>query len=312
VSEFGVTLGLESPFLWVLVVSSIAFAYSFYKHQLNSQKPMLPPHVLGHSTVQLLSILSFLSGLMLFILVFYMPLLLQAGFSLSPKISGSLVTPILVGITIGSIVNGQLIIRLEKTRYIYCAGILLLVVGLLMLTHASRESSHVYILAAFAFCGLGFGFQIPNLTLQMQSAVSRADLGSASALVQTLRTVGSMFGASVGGFIVNISFAHSVVAYLNSSGVSDSRIAHLFSNPQILIREGDRTQLQQITFELGKNSAELLDHARLYLIQGIEHALWFSIAIAIIAIYLSLKLPNIHQLKSITRDSLAETPNDYL
>ena len=311
-SELGAALGFMSPTLWALVVSSLVLAYLFYRHQLQTQRPIMPSHLLGHSTVQLLSVLSFLSGLMLFILVFYMPLLLQAGLSLSPKISGGMVTPILVGITVGSIINGRLIMRIHHTRYVYIGGIVSLLLGLLMLTQANQETARLYLLFAFTCCGLGFGFQIPNLTLQMQSAVAKADLGSSSALVQTLRTVGSMFGASIGGLVVNLSFNHAVTKHLSNIGISDARVAQLFQNPQILIRQGDQVQLRDLASQVGLDANQLIEQARLYLINGIHHALWLAIGIAVMAMYASMKLPNITHGSDLTRDSLAETPDDYL
>ena len=311
-SEWGSSMGFFNPMLWVLIASSLILAYLFYRHQLQSQQPILPPHLLAHSTVQLLSILSFLSGLMLFILVFYMPLLLQAGLSLSPKKAGGMVTPILLGITIGSIINGRIIMRIERTRYVYCAGVFGLLLGLVMLTQADQETARIYLLIAFSCCGLGFGFQIPNLTLQMQSAVARADLGSSSALVQTLRTVGSMFGASVGGLVVNLSFNRAITSHLNQLGIVDSRVASLFETPQILIRAGDQLQLTQLASSIGLNAAQLIEQARLYLINGIHHALWLAIAIAVIAIYVGLKLPNISAVETLVTDTLAETADDFL
>ena len=311
-SELGASLGFLNPTLWALMAASLIFAYLFYRHQIQSQQPILPPHLLEHATVQLLSILSFLSGLMLFILVFYMPLLLQAGLSLSPKTAGGMVTPILFGITVGSIINGRVIMRIKRTRYVYCAGVACLLGGLFMLTQAGQETASIYLLTAFSLCGFGFGFQIPNLTLQMQSAVARADLGSSSALVQTLRTVGSMFGASIGGLVVNLSFNHAISAHLNQLGISDSRVSSLFQTPQILIRVSDQLQLQALAASLHLNAAELIEQGRLYLINGIHLALWLASGIAIVAIYVGLKLPNITNPHANVSDTLAETSDDYL
>jgi len=311
-SELGASLGFLNPMLWGLILSSVLFAYLFYRHQIQSQRPIMPPHLLEHSTVQLLSVLSFLSGVMLFILVFYMPLLLQAGFSLSPKASGVIVTPILVGITIGSIINGRILVRIKHTRFIYSAGVLLLIVGLLMLTQASQAANRVYLALACAFCGLGFGFQIPNLTLQMQASVARADLGASSALVQTLRTVGSMFGASLGGLFLNLSFTRAMNAHLNDLNITDDQVKGLFNTPQILVREIDQAKLFDLAKHLGIDANSLLEQSRLNLISGVHLALWVAIIIAGVAIYLSFKLPNMTHIPHVVQDTLAETPDDYL
>ncbi len=311
-SELGSSLGFMSLELWSLIFASLVFSYLFYRHQIQSAQPIVPAHLLGHSTVQLLAALSFLSGMMLFILVFYMPLLLQAGFSLSPKVSGGLVTPILVGITVGSIINGRIITHIKPTRLIYLGGLAIMLFGLLMLTQADQASFKSYLIFAYSCCGIGFGFQIPNLTLQIQSAVAKADLGSSSALVQTMRTVGSMFGASIGGLLVNLTFDSAIHKYFLELGIRDSRVISLFNTPQILIRQPDQARLISMGRDLGFDANALIEQARLYLIGGIHFAMWLAIVIAILAMYLSFGLPNIKSSERKISDTLAESSEDFL
>ena len=121
-----------------------------------------------------------------------------------------------------------------------------------------------------------------------------------------------MFGASIGGLVVNLSFNHAISAHLNQLGISDSRVSSLFQTPQILIRVSDQLQLQALAASLHLNAAELIEQARLYLINGIHHALWLASGIAIVAIYVGLKLPNITNPHANVSDTLAETSDDYL
>jgi EmrB/QacA subfamily drug resistance transporter len=293
ISELGANIGLLSYSFWALLTCALILIYGFYRHQISSQGPILPAHLLSHATVRLLAIMSLLTGMMLFLLVFYLPLLFQAGFSLTPKASGALVTPLLVGITFGSILNGRIIMRVKNSQFIYPAGVAILMIGLLMLTQSTITTEHLFLIVACSFCGLGLGFQIPNLVLQMQFAVARQDLGAGSALVQTLRTVGSMFGASIGALIVNLTFNHSVKHYLDHLKITDNRVAQLFETPQILVRQIDQLKLSQIGHEIHTPTDQLMEQARLFLVDGIHIALWVNVAIASIAIFLSLKLPNL-------------------
>lgn len=87
--------------------------------------------------------------------------------------------------------------------------------------------------------GERLGFQLPNLTLQMQSAVGQADQGAASALIQTLRTLGSMFGASLAGLLVNLGFSRAVARSLAQEGIQDAGIGPSLA----LVRRGERRML---------------------------------------------------------------------
>lgn len=113
-------------------------------------------------------------------------------------------TPLLVSVTLGSIVNGRLIPRVAHPERLFSFGVLLLIVGMGLLCTVSAATPRGLLMAVFALCGLSLGFQLPNLTLQMQSAVGQADQGAVSALIQTLRTLGSMFGASLAGLLVSL------------------------------------------------------------------------------------------------------------
>lgn len=115
-----------------------------------------------------------------------------------------------------------------------------------------------------------------------------------------------------GGLVVNLSFNRAITSHLNQLGIVDSRVASLFETPQILIRAGDQLQLTQLASSIGLNAAQLIEQARLYLINGIHHALWLAIAIAVIAIYVGLKLPNISAVETLVTDTLAETADDFL
>ena len=58
--------------------------------------------------------LAILGGFTMFSLLFYAPLLFQGGFGMSPKDAGLMITPLVVFITIGSIVNGRIVTRVKN------------------------------------------------------------------------------------------------------------------------------------------------------------------------------------------------------
>ncbi|HTJ95834.1 MAG TPA: MFS transporter, partial [Rhodocyclaceae bacterium] len=91
-TELGERLGFTSLKFWGLVGLSIVFGGLFIHHQRRTAAPIIPPHLFADATVRRLAALALLTGLVLFVLLFYAPLLLQGGFSLSPKEAGLVVT----------------------------------------------------------------------------------------------------------------------------------------------------------------------------------------------------------------------------
>ena len=146
-------------------------------------------------------------------------------------------------------------------------------------------------MAAFAVCGLSLGFQLPNLTLQMQAAVGRADQGAASALIQTLRTLGSMFGASLAGMVVSLGFARGLAPLLAQAQLQDPRVAQLLASPQLLVRSADQDLLAKLGEQLGFNAHGLIEQARLGLVKGIHEAFLVCLLLAVVSYFVSRRLP---------------------
>ncbi|MGE8357857.1 MAG: MDR family MFS transporter, partial [Microvirgula sp.] len=189
---------------------AIVLCTVFVRHQRRSRAPVIPARLFATPAVRQLCAISALTGLAMFVLVFYAPLLLQGGFGFSPKMAGLLVTPLLVCVTIGSIINGRLMPRLAHPEKLISWGLLGLMAGCALLVTLEHDSPVIWLALVFGLCGLSLGFQLPNLTLQVQSAVTRQDTGIASALIQTNRTLGSMFGASLAGMLVNVRYGHEI------------------------------------------------------------------------------------------------------
>ncbi|MDE2598657.1 MAG: MFS transporter [Rhodocyclaceae bacterium] len=290
-TEMGEQLGFASLAFWGLMALSCGLGALFVQHQRHSEAPVIPPHLFANPAVRRLAVLALLTGLILFVLLFYAPLLLQGGFSLSPNEAGLVVTPLLVFITIGSVVNGRLIPRIAKPERLFSYGVLGLIASILGLCFIGADMPRAFLMSVFAVCGFSLGFQLPNLTLQIQASVGRADQGAASALIQTLRTLGSMFGASLAGLAVSIGFSRGAGAMLAESGISDTRVLQLFGNPQLLVRATDQHELARLATALSFDAERMLEHARLGLVSGIHAAFFGCAVLAVITYIISRRLP---------------------
>ncbi len=290
-TEQGQHLGFASPLFWLLMAGSLALIAAFVHHQLRSKAPIIPPRLFANQAVRQLCTLGLLTGLVMFVLVFYAPLLLQGGFGFSPKESGLLITPLLVSITIGSLINGRLVPRLPRPERLISWGLIGLMAGAALLSQLSLSTPPLLMSIAFGLCGFSLGFQLPNLTMQIMTAVGRADMGVASALIQTTRMLGSMIGASLAGVIVNVRFMNHADAALQQAGVDNVAISHLFDTPQLLVRAQDQQVLHQLTQPLGIDSSHLLELARQGLVSGIHFAFAACLIVIAVSYVVARRLP---------------------
>ncbi|MFT3735896.1 MAG: MDR family MFS transporter [Rhodocyclaceae bacterium] len=289
-TEQGQMHGFGKPLFIGLAVLALVTGALFIWHQQHSAAPVIPARLFANPAVRKFAALGVLTGLVMFVLIYYSPLLLQGGFGLSPKTAGFVMTPLLVMITVGSIINGRLIGMLKKPEKLIAYGQMLLLAGCALLVSISATGPQWLTMLSFGICGFALGFQLPNLTLQIQAVVERRDVGVASALIQTTRMIGSMVGTSIAGVILNASFTHSLDAKL--ARINNPAVSELLDSPQILVRAEDQSSLQQLASTLHFDATALLAQARDGLVQGVHHGYIACAVILIIAIVLAWRLPH--------------------
>jgi MFS family permease len=129
-------------------------------------------------------------------------------FNHTPKQAGLLMTPMVAGIPLGSIINGRLYPRQNEPRRLMLLGGILMASGCLGTLLLSASSSDWLVLISLGLAGLGLGFLLPNFTLGAQVLSATQDIGVASGLIQTTRALGSAIGmAATGLFIAKISIS---------------------------------------------------------------------------------------------------------
>ena len=190
-----------------LALAGVAAIALLIPYERRLSTPIFPLRVIAQPEPQLLNVAALAVGAVMFILIFYSPLLLQTEMGYTPSEAGLLLTPLVAAIPVGSIINGQLFPKQTEPQRLMVFGGGLLAVGSLMVLAFGKETSTIWILAAFFVNGCALGFLLPNLTLFMQMLSERRDVGVASALVQTTRAIGSAAGTA----LVGIAIARSSV-----------------------------------------------------------------------------------------------------
>ncbi|MCD0505066.1 MFS transporter, partial [Bordetella petrii] len=190
-----------------LALAGVASIALLVPYERRVASPIFPLRVIAQRESQLLNLSGLAVGAVMFILIFYSPLLLQTEMGYTPSQAGLLLTPLVAAIPVGSIVNGYLFPKQTEPQRLMVFGGCLLAIGSLMVLAFGPATSTLWILAAFFVNGCALGFLLPNLTLFMQMLSERRDVGVASALVQTTRAIGS----AVGTALVGIAIARSSV-----------------------------------------------------------------------------------------------------
>lgn len=280
-----------------LLATSVLACASLLWWERRAANPILPLDMFRNPNLGPLFLISTVAGFVMFSLLVYTPLLFQGGFGHSPKEAGLLITPLVVCVTTGSILNGRLITRIPRPNHMLYAGFAMLAMACLGLTQSTRGTSDHVLMAIMLVGGFGLGFILPNLTVFAQQTAGPENLGIATAMLQSLRMVGGMVGTALVGTLVNRSYMNRVSAVLAEADASNW--LPRMSNPQILVDKTAQEALLSQLHQAGHDGALLLEHVRVSLVDAIHIALMVVLVFAVAGIWRATRVPPVKLIRTI-------------
>jgi EmrB/QacA subfamily drug resistance transporter len=219
----GSQYGWGSPVIIGLAVLAAASALMFCLAETRAAEPVLPLHVFRNRNFTLSSAMSFLTGLMLFGALTFLPLYQQTVQHLSATGSGLMLIPMMFGSMVTTILAGQVTTRTGKYKIFPILGGLGMTAGLLLLTQLGVTTSLVVSGLYFAVLGIGMGFLMNMTTVIVQNSVDPRDMGVASSSRAFFQQIGGSIGVSIFGVIFARRLTAEMTArapgvYLNSAG----------------------------------------------------------------------------------------------
>lgn len=282
-------MGLD---MTLLAATSVAAFVGLYFCERRAANPILPLEMFRDPALASLFTLSVMTGFIMFSLLFYMPLLLQGGFGLSPNAAGLLITPLVLCVTLGSISNSRLLTRVTNPALILYAGFILLAISAIGITTLHKSTPHMVMVLYMLCSGLGLGLVLPNLTIFTQEIAGRTHLGIATAMIQSLRMVGGMLGTALVGTLVNHLYVSRVRDMLDAA--HGSQWLPRLNDPQILINKVAQGTLVAELNALGLQGVALIEAARVSLVSSIHVGQMLSIGVAVLALLQMRRVPKLH------------------
>lgn len=277
-----------------LGILGIISGFTLFWWELRCKNPVIPLGMFKDNVLGPVFALSSMMGFCLFAIMYYAPLMFQGGFGLSPNQAGILVTPLAVFITVGSIVNGRIMSRIDSPNLVLYFGLSAFLISAATMTQVTILTPHNIIIAAMALGGLGIGLLLPNLTLIVQASAAKTHLGIATAMLQSMRMVGSMLGAAVIGSIISSQYTSKIHSLLTMKNLT--QLEPSLNNPQILFSNEKSEQFLHL-LQLNRNEGlQLLAYAKEALVNAVHDSQWFITGLVLIAFWLAYRIPkvNIH------------------
>lgn len=234
--------GWGSLWVWPALVFAAVMLVTFVWNEARAAEPIIPLSFFRDPIIRMCSICSFILGVGMFGAIIYLPLFMQGVLGVSATQSGNLLTPLLMGAVIGSVIGGQTVSRTGEYKPLGVTGSVLLAIAMILFARMDADTARTYVVWSMALGGLGMGLLQPVYTLAVQNVAPRERMGSATSSTIFFRSIGSTVGVAAFGSVMLTRY-HDEFLRNAPSGLPTAAMPYL-ANPILLAQS--RPQLAAI------------------------------------------------------------------
>ncbi len=169
---------------------------------MRAKEPIIPLELFKSDIFRVASLLSLLSGAVMFGVMVFIPEYQQIVRGYTATQSGLLMLPLIAGMMVSMIGSGRIISKTGKYRIFPIAGTLVTTLGIWLFTHIALGTSQLTLSMWLVILGLGIGAYMQVMTLAVQNTVDPKFMGTATAVVTFFRSMGASFGTAIFGAIL--------------------------------------------------------------------------------------------------------------
>ena len=214
-----------SPPVLALAAGGLVLAAAFGYRQAHSPAPFLPPRLLRHRALRVVSALQLATGCGMAAATVYVTLDLQVVRHISATHTGVLLLPMAVGLALGAAGGSLILARAGSVRPSIVIGTGLAALALTGLALTGAATPIAVLLAPLLVLGVGVGFGLGNEMILIQRSVERRDLGTATTGVRFVETLGTSVAAAAYAALFAVMTADGQLGPVSVMGAVDTIFA---------------------------------------------------------------------------------------
>jgi MFS family permease len=225
--------------------------------------------------------------------VSYLPLFVQGVIGSSASNAGAVITPMMVGFIVSSMISGQVLARTGRYKIMALVGFAVGAVGMFLLARMGVSTTNGAVVQRMVITGLGIGVSMSLFTIVVQNAFPLSQMGAVTAALTFFRSIGGTIGVAILGSVMtnrfNSSFDTNLPDTLKQRLPADQLAA--LKNPQILLSHDATEKIQSSFAAFGAQSDALFNQLMLALRQSLATAitsLFFAAMIAMLLAFVSV------------------------
>jgi len=194
--------GIGTNLWWLPAAAVLLFAFVLVERKVAD--PVIPMSIFKNPSIAISASAGALFSAAMFGATTYVPLYVQGVLGGSPTLAGGMITPMIVGWPVASLVAGRLLLKMGY-RPLIVGGLGLTVIGTTLMALLLRPGSSIVVPElAMGLFGIGLGFASTSLLIAVQTSVGWELRGVATASNMFFRTIGGALGVGLmGGVLVS-------------------------------------------------------------------------------------------------------------
>jgi EmrB/QacA subfamily drug resistance transporter len=185
-----------------LVAVGIGLGVAFVIVELRAVDPIIPPRLFRNFTVRISASAATVFGMLMFGTILFVPVYFQIVRGDNATNAGLLLLPQMIGILTSTIAAGRLTTRTGRYKIFPIIGLSTIAVAYFVLSRIEPTTSVWVAIGCMMLAGAGIGMTTPALMLAVQNIVPTPDIGSATSMMTTVRSMGASVGAAVLGAVL--------------------------------------------------------------------------------------------------------------
>lgn len=196
-----------------LIAGILGFSVLFVWAENRAKDPIIPLDLFKNRIVVIATLLGLLVGIAMFAVVGFLPTFLQMVYGHSATVSGYLMVPMVVGITLTAVGSGFVVSRTGRYKIFLILGTIIIAVALFLFSTIEVGQSVALVCFYIFVLGTGVGLMIQILVIAVQNAVPADMIGTATSANNFFREIGATVGISIVGSL----FANRLLSELTSN-----------------------------------------------------------------------------------------------
>ncbi len=283
----GSTYPWTSPEILGLLAVAIVFATAFLLIERRAEAPTIPLDLFRNRIFTASVIITFLTSAGMFGAVLYIPLFAQAALGDTATGSGFILTPMMLGVIVVSIVSGLLLSRTGRYKTLAIVGTAITTIGMFLLGQMTAATDNATLVRDMVILGVGLGTSMALFTIVVQNAFPIERLGVVTASLAFFRSIGGVVGVALLGSVMTNRMTGDLQAGIATLPPDvASKLGGVAANPQALMDPASQDALRAQLATLGSAAPQIAVQIEAILRDAVASAITevFLIGSALIAV----------------------------